>query len=206
MTFGLYLSSPNRCRLPYVGGRSMLISPFNRITSADGQLQNIEAIDLSMTQDVLPGIPSIIIRSDIIRVTGSIKLPSQNLTILCRRLICTNSPTITTAATGTILSYTNQSAGVGTSNGAEGTKGNDGGVGGNGGNIAIVVGSLEGVLLLDSSGQNGGDAQNGGDGCERATRVGLVSYVRTRSWRERRKTEAKGASLESQVTVEVQAR
>jgi hypothetical protein len=142
----------------------MLISAFNRITSADGQVQYIEAIDLAMTQDILPGIPSIVLRSDIVRVTGSIKLPGQNLTILCRRLICTDSPTISTAAAGTILSYTNQSATVGGSNGANGGQGVDGGAGGNGGDIAIVVGSLEGALLLDASGQNGGDAQSGGDG------------------------------------------
>ena len=142
----------------------MLISAFNRTTSADGQLQYIEAIDLALTQDILPGIRSIVVRSDILRVTGSITLPGQNLTILCRRLICTGSPTISTAATGTILSYTNQSAAVGGSNGANGSTGADGGVGGNGGDIAVVVGSPEGALLLDSSGQNGGDAQSGGDG------------------------------------------
>ena len=141
-----------------------VIGLLSKYTSTDGVTSYIEAVDLALVQDILPGTASVFIRSDIVRFSGSVSLPSQNLTILARRFICTGSPTLSTASTGTIRDFTNQSAGVGTSNGADGQLGQDGQNGGNGGNITIVVGSLEGSLNFVLSGQNGGGAQSGGNG------------------------------------------
>ncbi len=142
----------------------MLISNLNRTTSPDGKTQFIDATDLTLTRDMLPGMASVVIRADIVRVAGTITLPGQNLSILARILVCGNPTSISTAGSGVIGSYPNQKAGPGASNGANGNGGSDGQAGGDGGNITIVVGSLIGPLSLDSSGQSGGDAESGGDG------------------------------------------
>ena len=118
--------------------------------------RTIQAIDLVLVQELLPGTEHLVVMADTVTIKDSLVFPAKNLTIISRRVVAAGG--ISTRGLNGLPSYTNLATGIDANGATDAGRGQDGGA------LRIFATVFEGSLVVDTSGGSGGDAQAGGQG------------------------------------------
>ncbi len=133
----------------------------------------ITALNLDLTQAILPANKHLIIFADTITIKTSLWLPGRNMTLYARQVVSQtggidlSAPAIPAGIGNYTTGDRARDGGPGANRGDKGSRGADGAsgaAGGRGGDLAIYADSLYGALALQSRGAAGGRGQNGGNG------------------------------------------
>lgn len=136
----------------------------NTLVAQDATTFFFTGIDVTLTQDILPGTKNLVVRADIVRIPGSISLPGRNLIVLARQIVSGPRTKIVTKALRAAEDFTNSKAPNGARPGDPGQNGRDGGSGRDGGDVTLYAREFLGPLNIDASGGDGGAAESGGSG------------------------------------------
>ena len=141
--------------------------------STDGKSELICYTEVDLGEMVSEGRATTVL-ADVITISGLIRRPGLDLTLLARSIICGEGAQIDVSGPSPARSSPKARNGYNAGdNGANGGLDAEGKpvtiLGVRGGNVVISAGTISGTLLIQSNGGNGGDAESGGDGAKGAT-------------------------------------
>ena len=148
-------------------GQDLLGGTRQYSASYGATVNEFEAINLTLQQDLIDLTRHTTIRCDVLTISGSIKTGGKNLTLLARRVTFANAAIIDARGPLPVHDYDPASRAIdGQSPGQDGGKGADGDPGTAGGTVTLIAKEILGLVSVDTSGQKGGTAQSGGNGAK----------------------------------------
>jgi len=125
---------------------------------------NIYASELTLTDQRVPKDMKTVIRADRIVLSDTVRTNGNDLIVFTRELVIAPNTLIDTKGAAADPDFIGRPPAPSGDRGLAGANGKDGGAGPAGGNVQIFAARITGHLSLDTSGRNGGAAQNGGRG------------------------------------------